>query len=350
LRHEGIRLTSVDTQRLSHDQIRVDKPPTQRRRHPAWALIGVACLVVFVGMLDVSALRAAVAMLTMRGVAVALACLGVSLLVKAWRWHRMVRSVAPMIAVPATMTTFFEGVLWGTVTFGRLGELWRVERLAAHGVLGAPAWLASILDRLMDVAALACAGVAGAIWLAGGFDEQLGLVVAGVVFASAQAVGWWLSLRALAVLQQRGQRLPLVLQRLVSGTNSGMLHPRELLYGLSLTSLSWAITVVGYAALAADMRLQIPAVTLASGMAVSSLSAILPITWQGVGAREPIFAAVLQREGVAMAAATGLSLSMFALGLLVSLVTGALGWWGGRFWRVRAADRSAADRDRPTTT
>jgi uncharacterized membrane protein YbhN (UPF0104 family) len=104
---------------------------------------------------------------------------------------------------------------------------------------------------------------------------------------------------------------------------------------LLVTALSWLCYCGTVAWLAQGLGLSVPLSGIAFATALSALGAALPISFQGVGTRDGIFALLLAPHGVGTTGAVTLSLSLLALFYAVTLPIGALGLLWRRAQRAR---------------
>jgi uncharacterized membrane protein YbhN (UPF0104 family) len=110
-----------------------------------------------------------------------------------------------------------------------------------------------------------------------------------------------------------------------------MLRPRPLLEAALWTVLAWAGYFAALFALADGLHLVVPRVLLTATASFAALSALLPVTISGLGARELIYIQVLQAHGIAGESAVALSL----LHLMVMSATAILLGLAGVAWRQR---------------
>jgi uncharacterized membrane protein YbhN (UPF0104 family) len=110
-----------------------------------------------------------------------------------------------------------------------------------------------------------------------------------------------------------------------------MLRPRPLLEAALWTTLAWAGYFAALFALADGLHLVVPRVLLTATASFAALSALLPVTISGLGARELIYIQVLQAHGIASESAVALSL----LHLMVMSATAILLGLLGVGWRQR---------------
>jgi uncharacterized protein (TIRG00374 family) len=110
-----------------------------------------------------------------------------------------------------------------------------------------------------------------------------------------------------------------------------MLRPGPLLRALAWTSTGWVFYYTALFVLADGLGIEVSRVLLTATAAFAALSALLPITVSGLGARELIYVTLLERYGVPGEAAAVLSL----LHLFVMTVSATSFGLLGVIWRQR---------------
>ena len=307
-------------------------PPT-----PWWRwllpLVGVALLGVVLVRLDGTAMLLAVSALDKVAVAAAFAAFLSNVVIKGLRWHRMVRAQAIAIPVRASLIAFMEGVFYGAVTVGRIGEFVRARALVDRDVSWGRALSACVWDRLFDLAVLVLlAGTTAAYWT--GDRRLVGVIVVGS--AAAIVGGRWALARGVRWAESagdvgtdsmgeggfastsRGHLRELLL------ASPALVRPAVLLETTAWTVAGWIGHVGAVLFLAHGLGLRLSWIPVVTATAVGALTSLLPITFQGVGTRELVFVVVLQPEGVSTELAVLLALLTVAVMLVTSVVVGGV--------------------------
>lgn len=308
-----------------------------RSRLRTWLpLLGLTLLAWILSRQDWAALSRAFARLGPRPIAEAALLFGGNALLKSVRFQRMLLAQGLTLPLPVAIASFFASLFYGQVTFGRVGELYKTEALLERGVPLGTALSSSLYDRLLDVAVVtllaavlgaAVLGDARAALAAGAV--VLALIAAGVAVLRARslaAIGPVASMRAWLDGRRGGRGLVAMLAQVVAGLDP-LLRPSFLVPALAWTAVAWAGYFGALWRLADGMGVDASRVAITAGAALGALSALLPVTVSGLGAREAIFMHVLGREGVPSEQAVALSLAHLALMTAVVIVTGALGLW-----------------------
>jgi hypothetical protein len=339
---------------------RTDANATTRRSLPWWRrampLLGFAFLAWLLSRLDLRAIGHACANLAPGAVLSCALLFSLNLALKALRWQRML--VAQGIALPlrVAVAAFFNAQFYGQVTLGHVGELYRAEALVERGVALGEALSSSIYDRLLDVGlvTLLAASLGGLVL--GRPDVApyaLAVFLAGVV-ALAVLVGRApaatrattngasdASVRAIAV-PEGGSRLWMFVTGLRTGMRA-LMRPAVGIEMAAWTLVAWAGYFAALVALARGLDIGASAALLVASASLAALSALLPVTVSGLGAREVIFMQALSHEGVA--AERAVALSLVHLGTMTACVI-VLGL-GGMAWRRN--QRARDPREAPAT-
>lgn len=319
-----------------------------RRSKPLWRkllpLIGLLVLAYILSRLDGRAMAGAVSRVSVTTLALSFAAFTANMFLKALRWQRLL--VAQGIDLPAreSLAAFLSGQFYAQMTLGRVGEFFRAEVLLGHGVSAGRALASCVFDRLLDVIIVFGLGAIFSIGVLG--NPTLALAALGALLAGL-AVLYWL-LRAVAP-QPPGvasgpvrrfvaglARRPLLsrplgaLREMLQGMLP-MMRPAPLSEALLWSAISWFGYFEALFQLADGLGLGVSRVLLTATAAVAALSALLPVTVSGLGARELIYIQVLRHQGVPNEAAVVLSL----LHLLVMSGSAVGIGFIGVLWRQR---------------
>lgn len=299
----------------------------QAPRSPWWRrallLVGFTSAAYVLSRLELDAMLDALARVSVLTVLAASLAMWSNMAIKALRWHRMLRQRGVDVPARVTAPVFFEAMLWGSLTLGRAGELFRVAPLVDRGAPLRAALASVLLDRALDLGFLVVVGAAS-LALATGHAALAGAIGLGTVIALV-VVG------ALGRKQAIDDAPPAGRARLVLEETRAFFYPSALAESGLWTVVSWAASFVVVLVLAADVAPEAQPLRLLAAAFIASLSTLLPITYQGVGTREPIFAAVLAADGVPSERAVLLALLVFTMNLVPVLALGlAAGVWRRR--------------------
>ncbi len=318
-----------------------DAVAVRRRKAPWWrwglSLVGVGLLVWVVARLDPEKMLAVLAQLPATALFGAAVSFTVNLVLKTVRWRRLLDAEGIHLGWGEALASYLVGAFYGSVTVGRVGEFMRIDVLLARSVPFGRALAASLFDRVEDLATLALVGAASAAWLAGRAALAWGLVLAGVggvlvSMVSGRLLGSWSGLATpRTVSSGRMGRLVYHL-RVLAGEAPTLLRPAVLMESLVWTAVTWAAYCGTVWFLARGLIGDVPLLYLVAAPAISALATLLPVTYQGIGVRELVFATVLGHAGVEREHAVVLSMSMFAVMFVVSVA------WGLAAMAVRRFD------------
>jgi uncharacterized protein (TIRG00374 family) len=323
-------------------------PALPRRSPPSWRrflpLAGLCLLGWVLSRLDLRALSQAFGRVSLATLALSCGWFSLNLWLKAWRWQRLLLAQGIVLPHRVALAAFMSAQFYAQVTVGRVGEFVRIEALTERGVSAGRALSSCIFDRLLDVCLVLFAGsVLGAFVLGAAraaFAAALVMALLSLLGAAfvnvlgrerardpqAAVPGW------LAALERRpwATRALRVLRELARGM-APMLRSAALLEALVWTAIAWCGYFAALFALADGLHLSVPRVLLTATAAFAALTALLPVTISGLGARELIYIEVLRAHAVPSEAAVALSLLhlsvMFACAILLGLL--------GVAWRQR---------------
>ncbi|GIW02327.1 lysylphosphatidylglycerol synthase transmembrane domain-containing protein [Roseiflexus sp.] len=289
-------------------------------------LIGPALLLFFLWRSDLNALGAALVGVDLAPALLSLALMPVFVWVKAWRWRIIVREqgyTPPSLHYLAALYAI--GLYAGGITPGQSGDFIKAWYLRERGVPLGPGLLSILLDRLFDFVIWAVMAV---LSLAAFIDvfpaETRGIVqLATIGFAAAVLIAtpglmarapreWALGL-ALPLL--RG-KLRAALERLRDQFAPLSLRFTPLLLLLLSTIGSATSTFVRIYLMYLALRLgDIPALEILAATGLIAILQALPISFAGVGVRDAVLIAMLQRHGHP----AEIALSLSALFLLINI-------------------------------
>jgi glycosyltransferase 2 family protein len=324
---------------------------SSRRVQPRWRRwlpwIGLFVLAWILSRMDGAAMGRALGSVPASALLLAAAAFSTNLFLKAWRWQRLLQAQSIVLPARVSLAAFLSGQFYAQVTLGRLGEFFRIEALLERGVSAGRALASCVFDRLLDVFIVFGLGAVFATRVLA--DTELAWLALALLAAGAAALG--LLLRFAVPLQPgaAGNGLQRWLGRLegrrvigglvVSGRELlqgmlPMLRARVLIEALLWSGISWFGYFEALFQLADGLALGVSHVLLTATAAFAALTALLPVTVSGLGARELIYIQVLERHGVPNETAVVLSL----LHLFTMSVCATGFGFLGVLWRQRQRD------------
>jgi glycosyltransferase 2 family protein len=255
-----------------------------------------------------------------------------SVVVSAWRWHRVLRQLGLRVPMSGLVADNLVGTAYNLLLPTSVGgDVARSIRLGRR--IGDPelAWASVVFERVVGLFALALVSAAGLaytlspktrpiLFLAIGMAIGLGavLVLAPVPLALAARFGGRVSGRFAEFFARMGQAF--------AGPLSGTRARLETL-GWSLVYQLVALSVLIGPGIGWHEPHLLEAVYL--GVPIALIGATAPVTIGGLGLRESLFVVVLEPFGIASGRAFGLSLVWLASNLVVGGL-GLLVLLGGR--------------------
>jgi uncharacterized protein (TIRG00374 family) len=315
------------------------------RKTPRWRKLlpfaGLVLLVWLLSRLSLAEMAAALERVTGVTLLLSIGAFTTNMLIKAWRWQRMLAVQGIALPPKVTLAAYLSGQFYGQVTLGRVGELFRVEALIERGVSTGTALASSILDRLLDLFLVLAAGavlgafvigdaqvaaIALVLMILGGCAAWAVIEVAGSPTPSPRVTDFLHGLAARPLLDRIGK----LVRELAAGMYP-MTRPGPLLEALLWTVIAWGFYLAALFALADGLQIVISKIVLTATAAFAALSALLPVTISGLGAREMIYIAALKQRGIAEEPAAVLSL----LHLFIMTLSSTLFGFAGVLWRGR---------------
>lgn len=286
-------------------------------------LLGPALLILFLANANLGELWATLRDASLWPIALSLLLMPPFVLIKAWRWLRVMRELGLRLDFPTASALYTVGLFYGATTPGQAGDLLKAVYLRDRGQPMAPAMLSVILDRLFDLlimAALATLGIFALGRLLPSRELQgavvalmgVGLAVLTVLLVARGPREWALT----AALPRVAPRLQASLERWNGQLRSLSLSP-GLVVELTLLSLGSAFFTflrLWLLFLALGLGL-VPLYVVVGASALIAVLQVLPISIAGVGVRDAVLIAILLPYGYQAEQALTLS----ALFLLLNL-------------------------------
>lgn len=326
---------------VAEDRPARPKAPLWRRILPWFGLIVLAYIL---SRMDRSAMQDALGRVSAVTLVLAAAAFSGNLFLKAFRWQRLLHAQQIELPGRVSLAAFLSGQFYAQVTLGRVGEFFRVEALMERGVTAGTAFASCVFDRLLDVFIVFGLGAVFATRVLA--NRELAWIA---LLALLTAAGFLAVLLRYAVPAPLGAE-PTRLQRALSALEGRrfigrlvhsfrellqgmlpMLKPRVLAEALVWSAISWFGYFGALFQLADGLSIAVSRVLLTATAAFAALSALLPVTVSGLGARELIYIRVLENHGVRNETAVVLSL----LHLFVMSICATGFGFLGVVWRQR---------------
>jgi uncharacterized membrane protein YbhN (UPF0104 family) len=281
----------------------------------SWLRIGVSSAVVVFILWRVPLLTLASALneLNSRWLWAALASVLAMLTVRCYRWHLMLRAGGVPLGRSESVKSLLAGFTLSAVTPGRIGELGRC--LFVPDAHRAPVLLLNILDRALDMWALATFSVASLMVLA---PRPYGVFALGVWLALLPvALGLPNLIADLGGLPWWGQAFR---EKLRAARQTVLNIPTAPFAAWAVTSTALDMLTFSFLLRAFHPSSLLPAVVTFPWIVIA---AGLPISVSGFGPREGVATLLLARYAIPSATACDVGLLMFAFsGLLPAFIGG----------------------------
>jgi uncharacterized protein (TIRG00374 family) len=294
--------------------------------------VSVGLLGVLLRRADLGTMSTQVRHMSVPWVAGALGTYGLMLLVSAWRWQLLLRvqtiSIGfPHLAKSFLVATFFNNFLPSNIG----GDVVRVADTASFAGSKTVATTIVLLDRLLGLIALlvvaaAASGVAtlagvpltgvGYIWIA------LVLLLGGLIFV-LRCPGQFATLLH-AVAGRHGERVQTRVLNLLGVVSRFAEQPRPLGVAFVGALAVQLLLVLFYMCAARSLDVRLPLMAASVVVPVSLAVQMVPLSINGFGVREAVFAFFFASLGLNVASALTLSLGSAALIMIFSLTGGAV--------------------------
>jgi uncharacterized protein (TIRG00374 family) len=264
-----------------------------------------------------------------------LALLPPFLIIKSWRWVRILREMGLHLPLPTACALYMVGIFYGATTPGQAGDLLKAVYLRDRGQPMAPALLSCVLDRLFDLVIMASFAVVGIFALGRLLPSRelqnavvavmaLGVISVTVLLVARKPREWVLTV----VIPRFAPRLRERLDRWNSQLAGLSLSPRLLavLGVASLGSASFTFIRLWLLFLALDLN-RVPLYVVVGVSALVAVLQVLPISIGGIGVRELALIPVLASYGYSQEQAITLSALFLLINVQHILVGFIVSFW-----------------------
>ena len=308
----------------------------ERKRHGwwRWALhgVGLVLLVVIAMRID---LQRTVKLLLHQNVWVligALALFAPQTFFRTWRWRIILHANECRLTIGPLIRTVLQGLFWGMVTPGRVGEFAKAGMLRKLGYSWGRALGATTLERLLDLCVILLVGILSALVIqAAALSQTMIWGIVGLAGLGAVAVGialfprWKHLALGLPFIRRYRDRLGAEFDEF----RDTLLSPRHRgAPGLAATTLLlWLLAYLEVYIFAINLGINISFYYLIVTVSFGSVLTLLPISVSGVGTRDAAYILLLGAIGVDAERAVALAamvLFMFVFNGVVCYIAVAL--------------------------
>ncbi len=297
-------------------------------------LLGPALLLLFLLNSDLKELGAILWSADPWPIIIALILMLPFLVVKAWRWQRILRELGLDLPLLAATNLYTVGIYLASITPGQSGDLIKAWYLKERGQSLAPALLSVVLDRLFDMIVMAILAVIGLISLGQLLPNPklqaaaVALMIVGLVvmitFIGARGPRKWVLTYFLPAFLP--QRLHTSLERWNNQLSTLALHPGLIIPCGVASLLSVFFTLYRLWLLFIALDVHIPFFSFVGASALTAILQVLPISIAGVGVRDAVLLAIVIPYGYSQEQALSVSalflfltLQHILIGFIVSL-------------------------------
>lgn len=298
-------------------------------------LLGPALLILFLANANLGELWNTISSASPWPIIISLLLMPPFVLIKAWRWLRLMRELGLRLDFPTACALYTVGLFYGATTPGQAGDLLKALFLRDRGQPLAPAMLSVVLDRLFDLlvmAALATLGIFALGRLLPSRELQaalvllmgLGLAALTTVLVARRAREWMLTV----ALPRLAPRLTVTLGRWNQQLQGLTLRPALLgeLMLLSLGSACFTFLRLWLLFLALGLD-RVPLYVVIGASALIAVLQVLPISIAGLGVRDAVLIAILLPYGYIAEQAITLSVLFLLLNLQHILAGFIVSFW-----------------------
>jgi uncharacterized protein (TIRG00374 family) len=272
----------------------------------------------------------------------------VILLVKAWRWRRLMQLQGIHYRFGPAARYYAIGSAMAAWTPGRLGDFGRALAVHRDRKVGLGRAASSVIaDRVLDAVALAGVAAIGAAFLPGP-NGLLRLAAAGIV---ASAVAAWFLVRGTqgGMVRRGAERIVGKFGRLgaageeVGAALDGLSDLARPALGVpvGLTVMATAVTFLQGYFVARSLSIDVGFWTLSVALAAVSIASLLPVTVAGFGTREATLLLFLGPAGIRWDQIIAFSLAY------VVIISGSLALMGAAAWVIRPGASGAVVESNP---
>jgi uncharacterized protein (TIRG00374 family) len=262
----------------------------------------------------------------------ALGTYGLMLAVSAWRWRLLLRIQTIDVSLGTLTKSFLVATFFNNFLPSNIGgDVVRVADTAPFAGSKTVATTVVLIDRIIGLIALLVLAAAASV-----FAWKLGLRLKGMQYVWVALVGFTAALllclrnpETLArtirsVLSNRLMALQTRLQNLVGAISRFAQQPRGLWYAFGGALVVQALLVLFYVCAAHSLSVPFPLLAASVIVPISLAVQMVPVSINGFGVREAVFAFFFAGLGLNVSSALTLSLGSAALIMLFSLSGGAV--------------------------
>jgi glycosyltransferase 2 family protein len=282
------------------------------------ALLTAGLLAFVLHRLDLRALPATLRGLGSLAILLVVVLSAASVLVSAWRWHRVLGFLGETVPVRRLFLETLVGTTYNLILPTSVGgDVVRAVRVGPRARTPSHVWASVVFERvlgLLSLALVSCVGLVSTL-----SPDQHGLLAVSAAMTVGLAVALAFAPVPFRLAARLNRRAGAALERLAAAFAGPLAGPRARLetFAWSLLYQFVALSILVAAALGWQQPHLLQAVYL--GVPIVLVAATVPVTIGGLGLRESLFVVVLARFGMPPERAFALSMVWLASNLLVGL-------------------------------
>ncbi|PDW04364.1 lysylphosphatidylglycerol synthase transmembrane domain-containing protein [Candidatus Viridilinea mediisalina] len=286
-------------------------------------LLGPILLIIFLINADLGKLWLTLRETTLWPVILSLLLMPPFVLIKSWRWVRLMREMGISLDLPTANALYTVGLFYGATTPGQAGDLLKAVYLHERGNPLPPAMLSVVLDRLFDLLIMAALGTLGIFALGQLLPSRelqtalvvlmgIGLAILTTVLLARGPRQWTLTVLLARIAPKLTATLNRWNSQLSSLTLSSSLLSAVILASLVSAGFTFVRLWLLFLALGLDL---VPLYVVIGASALIAVLQVLPISIAGVGVRDAVLIAIIMPYGYS----TEQALTLSALFLLLNI-------------------------------
>jgi uncharacterized protein (TIRG00374 family) len=219
--------------------------------------------------------------------------------VRAWRWNLLLGVHCAAFTPLRAWAVYATGVFLGTFTPGRLGDLAKaLYAREERGLDGNKALAVALLDRLFDVAFMACLAL-WALWHLGIEADWNRWLAAGLCIGVGLVFAFWRLWNTGAGSYINDSRFGRLFSFIAALRDEFASLTRVVGFGaIALTLVAYALYFAQTVYIARAMHLSLSNADIVAAIVLVGLASFLPISVAGLGTREGILTLVLARRAI----------------------------------------------------
>ncbi len=292
-------------------------------------ILGVILFIYIIVKIDLHQLISIFASLNIPMIILSIVMLIPLILLRTTRWNLIIKATGVDISLIDSIAISFKGYVLGSVTPGRIGDIIRARFLTKKTAISlGRSLLTAIIDRIFDISVIIVISLLGILAISRIFGIKILSLGISILILFIFALFLYTLINKKLIARILGPLFDLFLPSKAKETvkvnfddfykSLDLLKVKRLHVSASvfLSILSWLAAGVGCYFLALSLSLDIPYWYTLISLGISSVIAVLPISFSGLGTREAVFIFVLSIIDISSTEAVSFSLLVLVWTLL----------------------------------